>query len=677
MKLGIINILKEPKVKKRFGGIRSLILTFFVILFIASTSAYVIYKSYEKALINSVQRELKDKYTIVKGFLDLLDDKVINKKITLEDAQKTAIEFISGPIVNNGYRDIRKSKIGLSDSVYMYAFSTSGKAIMHPYFEGEELWDFRDSNGNYLIRNIISENRFGKTIEYTWNNPGGKSFEAIDYADYFKPWGWIIGYIENKVVIHERLDNLKDIEVIAMLILIPLGTIIIQLLFVANTKKAKYERKLHYSINYDTLTGLPNRNLFNEKLKKRILSLKDNSQLMGVIVVDIDKFNKINDSMGLSVGDKLLKEVADRLRKISNDKYVLARHSADEFIIFMPVINSIENCTELTAYITETLEKPYVINDYEIYITASMGISIFPYNGQTAETLIKNADTAMNYTKYEGRSRHTIYAPSMDDNAIEQIELENDLRKALNRDELLLNYQPLVDAEAGKIVGMEALIRWNRPGYGIFSPAKFIPIAEETGMIISIGEWVLNTACAQNKTWQDEGHPMIRVSVNISPKQFEQRNFIDTVKRALNKSGLAPEYLELEITEDVIKNVLEASESLRKLKELGVRISLDDFGTGYSSLSYLKFLPIDTLKIDKSFITDVAFGEKEIALTTAVINMGHNLKLRVLAEGVETEEQLNILKNNNCDVIQGFYYSKPVSVEEFGMLLKNGLNKNQ
>jgi EAL domain-containing protein (putative c-di-GMP-specific phosphodiesterase class I) len=338
----------------------------------------------------------------------------------------------------------------------------------------------------------------------------------------------------------------------------------------------------------------------------------------------------------------------------------------------MSNINAIENSTDMAEEILEVLTKPFIVEGYELYITASMGISIYPYNGETAEALVKNADTAMNFVKGEGRNNYLLYAPSMDDTAIEQIELENDLRKALAKEELVLHYQPLVQVESGSIIGMEALLRWNRPGSGILQPNKFIPIAEETGMIISIGEWVLNRACRQNKEWQKAGYPKIRMSVNISPRQFEQSNFVETVKSALRATGLDASYLELEITEDVIKNVAKASETLKKLKEIGVKISLDDFGTGYSSLSYLKKLPIDTLKIDKSFVTDLTMSEREVALTTAVINMGHNLKLQVLAEGVETKEQLTLLKDYKCDVVQGFYYSRPVNPETFEKLLKEG-----
>ncbi len=658
---------------KKAINLRNLILTFIIVFIVIGFSLYGIFKSYEVILVTNVQKEMHEKLLITKGFLTLLDEQINTGKLTKEEGQKKAKEYISGPILENGYRDLSKSKLGFNDSIYTYAFSTSGLAIMHPFLEGKDLWNYRDEYGTYIIREIINENRFGNIIKYNWKNPGGNEFRALDYSEYFEPWGWIIGFVGNEQVIYlNKLTKLKTGMILFLFIISPIITIIIQLLFVTNTKKEKLKKQFYYSSYFDSLTGLPNRILFNDRLKQKINKLTNKGQLLGVIVLDIDKFKKINDTMGHRVGDELLKEIAKRLKNSISDKHTLASHSADEFILLMSSINTIENSTDMAEEILEVLTKPFIVEGYELYITASMGISIYPYNGETAEVLVKNADTAMNFVKGEGRNNYLLYAPSMDDTAIEQIELENDLRKALAKDELVLHYQPLVKVESGSIIGMEALLRWNRPGVGIFQPDKFIPIAEETGMIISIGEWVLNRACRQNKEFQNAGYPKIRVSVNISPRQFEQGNFVDTVKSTLRTTGLDPSYLELEITEAVIKNVAETSETLKKLKEIGVKISLDDFGTGYSSLSYLKRLPIDTLKIDKSFIKDVTISEREIALTTAVINMGHNLKLQVLAEGVETKEQLDLLKDYKCDVVQGFYYSRPVNPESFEKLLKEG-----
>ncbi|MDF2672669.1 MAG: hypothetical protein K0R09_934 [Clostridiales bacterium] len=658
---------------KKLINLRNLILTFIIVFMGIGFSLYGIFKSYEAIMISNTQKEMSNKLLIAKGFLALLDEQISNEKLTEEEAQKLAKDYMSGPIMENGYRDLSKSKLGFNNSAYVYAFSTSGLAIMHPFIEGQELWNYRDEYDRYIIREIVDEGRFGKIIEYSWKNPGGNVFKALDYSEYFEPWGWIIGLVEDEQVIYlDQLNGLKIGMILFLFFIAPLITIIIQLLFVANTKKEKLKKQFYYSSYFDSLTGLPNRIFFNDRLRQRINRLESKSQLLGIIVLDIDKFKKINDTMGHRVGDELLKEIAKRLKNCINSKHLLARHSDDEFILLMPNINKIENSTDMAEEILEVLTKPFIVENYELYITASMGISIYPYNGQTAEVLVKNADTAMNFVKGEGRNNYLLYAPSMDDTAIEQIELENDLRKALTKDELVLHYQPLVEIEGGNIIGMEALLRWNRPGVGFVQPAKFIPAAEETGMIISIGEWVLNKACRQNKEWQLAGYSKIRVSVNISSRQFDQGNFVDTVKGALRAAGLDASYLELEITEDVIKNVVKASETMKSLKEIGVKISLDDFGTGYSSLSYLKKLPIDTLKIDKSFVSDVTMSEKEVALTTAVINMGHNLKLQVLAEGVETKEQLELLKENKCDVVQGFYYSRPVNAEAFEKLLKDG-----
>lgn len=657
---------------KKSVNLRNLIITFITVFMIIGFSQYGIFKSYESILISNAEREMHEKLSVSMGFLSLLDEAIKAKKLTENEAQRIAKDYISGPILESGYRDLSKSKLGFTSMEYAYAFSTSGLAIMHPYLEGKDLWNYRDKNGRYIIKEVTNENRFGKIIEYTWMNPGGSEYRTLDYSEYFKPWGWIIGIAGDKQVIYlNKLNHLKTGMIIFLVLLTPLITLIIQLLFVTNSKKEKLEKQFYYSSYYDSLTGLPNRILFNEKLKHKINKIENKNQLMGVLTLDVDRFKKINDTMGLRAGDEILREISRRLKNCISNKHILARQSANEFILLMLNMNSVENATALAEEMLETLGKPFIVDDYELYINASMGISIYPYNGTTAEVLIKNADTAMSHVKGDGRNSYMMYAPNMDATAIEQIELENDLRKALPRDEFIVHYQPLVEVETGRIIGMEALLRWNRPGVGIVSPSDFIPTAEETGMIISIGEWVLNRACRQNKEWQNAGYSKIRVAVNISPRQFEQSNFIDTVKGALRVSGLDASYLELEITEDAIKDVKEASKTLKKLKEIGVKISLDDFGTGYSSLSYLKKLPIDTLKIDKSFISDVTLSERELALTTAVINMGHNLKLKVLAEGVENEEQLTILKNNNCDVVQGFYYSRPVNAEAFEKLLKD------
>jgi diguanylate cyclase (GGDEF)-like protein len=425
---------------KKAINLRNLILTFIIVFIVIGFSLYGIFKSYEVILVTNVQKEMHEKLLITKGFLTLLDEQMNTGKLTKEEAQKTAKEYISGPIMENGYRDLSKSKLGFNDSVYTYAFSTSGIAIMHPFLEGKDLWNYRDEYGRYIIREIINDNRFGKILEYNWKDPGKNEFKALDYSEYFEPWGWIIGFVGNEQVIYlNKMTQLKTGMILFLLIIAPLITLIIQLLFVAKNKKEKLKKQFYYSSYFDSLTGLPNTILFNDRLRQKINSLKNKGQLLGVIVLDIDKFKKINDTMGHRVGDELLKEIAKRLKNCISDKHTLARHSADEFILLMSNINAIENSTDMAEEILEVLTKPFIIEGYELYITASMGISIYPYNGQTAEVLVKNADTAMNFVKGEGRNSYLLYAPSMDDTAIEQIELENDLRKALTKNELVLH----------------------------------------------------------------------------------------------------------------------------------------------------------------------------------------------------------------------------------------------
>jgi diguanylate cyclase (GGDEF)-like protein len=653
-------------------NIRNLIITFIIVFCVIGAFSYGLYSYMGNSLYSSAQSYARERLESVKGFLIYLDNRVKNGELTKEEAQNIGREYLNGPLLENGYRDITKSKMGFNEYSYVYAFTKDGIAAAHPYYEGKNIWDYQNEDERYIIREILDEGRYGKTIEYNWKNPGGSTYKAIDYCEYFEPWGWVVGYVGNAEIIYmNKLTNLRNILIVILLLLTPIITLVFQSLFVANTKKARFERQFYYLSHFDSLTGLPNRKMLSERLQQRIMNLKDKNQLIAVMILDIDNFKKINDTLGHKLGDMLLDETSKRIRACINENDIIARQSADEFIIVLTNIKNIKDSTDISEKVLESISSPFNIDNSELFITASIGISIYPYNGNEAETLIKNAGTAMYQVKKKERNSYLLYAASMEDDAIAQIEMECNLRRALNRNELVLYYQPLVEIGNGRIIGMEALLRWNKPDSGILPPARFISLAEETGMIVEMGEWVLNTACRQNKEWQNAGYPRIRVAVNISSKQFEQENFIDTVKNALSTSDLDPCYLELEITEDVIRNVDKVSIALNKLRELGVKISLDDFGTGYSSLSHLKKLPIDTLKIDKSFIHDVTEGDKEVAITTAVITMGHNLRLQVLAEGVETEEQLSILKNYNCDAVQGFYYSKPVAPEEFVKLFKN------
>jgi diguanylate cyclase (GGDEF)-like protein len=415
---------------------------------------------------------------------------------------------------------------------------------------------------------------------------------------------------------------------------------------------------------HDALTGLPNRPLFIDRLIVSLAQASRANNRLAVFFLDLDRFKDINDSLGHSTGDQLLKEVAERIRRCIREGDTVARMGGDEFTLLIPQIDNVEDAAKIAQKIIETLKIPFFINERELFVTTSVGISIFPNDGADPETLVRNADTAMYRAKDQGRDNYQLYAPAMNARALERLALENMLRKALSQKELVLFYQPLVDVETRVISGVEALIRWRHPELGLLSPAHFISVAEMSGLIVPIGEWVLLTACKQAKAWHRKLDQKIKVSVNLSARQFQQPDLTNQVRRALEDSGLDPASLELEITEsNAMQNAENTIYTLRELKNLGVRIAMDDFGTGYSSLNYLKRFPIDTLKLDQSFVREVVTDPTDAAIVSAVINMSHSLKLSVVAEGVETEEQFEFLRKEGCDKIQGFLYSAPLAAE--------------
>ncbi|ADG83495.1 bifunctional diguanylate cyclase/phosphodiesterase [Thermincola potens] len=439
------------------------------------------------------------------------------------------------------------------------------------------------------------------------------------------------------------------------------------------TERKQAEEKMRRMAYYDSLTGLPNRAFFKEKLTAAIIKSRSKKQKLAILFLDLDRFKTVNDIMGHDVGDQLLKDVAKRLKKRVGKGRVVARLSGDEFIILLPNVSRIEDVRKFAEDVCENLRKPFTIAGRNFHVTTSIGITVFPDNGEDAKTLLKNADIAMYKAKEQGGNSYEVYTFAMNEMAMAKLELENSLRAALERHEFTLFYQPQVHGMTGEIVGMEALIRWKHPEKGLISPAEFIPVAEETGLIVPIGEWVLYTACMQNKYWQQKGYAPIRVAVNLSARQFQQRNLVSMIARVLKQTGLDPNCLELEITESVAMQNLENTIKLvKQLKDLGVHISIDDFGTGYASLSYLKlFPPIDTLKIDRSFVRDISQNPRNAsdALVATMIVLAKNLKLKVVAEGVENEKQLKFLLERQCDEFQGFFFGKPVPAKEFEQFL--------
>ncbi len=424
------------------------------------------------------------------------------------------------------------------------------------------------------------------------------------------------------------------------------------------TQRKQLEEEIKYHAYFDSLTDLPNRVLLKDRLNQGITYAQMNSEKFAVLYLDLDRFKFINDTLGHSLGDVLLQDVAKRLTACVPKSATVSRQGGDEFAIYVPKIKNENEVLKVVNSVIDAFFKPFFLMDNEIYIKTSIGISLFPDNGDTTETLIKNADTAMYKSKEITGNSYHFFSEGMDTRTFENVKLENALYKALEKEELVLYYQPQIDYQTKRLVGVEALIRWNHPRRGMISPDKFITLAEETGLIVPIGEWVLKEACKQLKEWHDQGSPLISMSVNLSVRQFEQNDLYSTVKNILNEVDLSPEYLHLELTENlIVKNTQLTLKTMKKLKDLGIKIAIDDFGTGYSSLGYLKNLPIDTLKIDKSFVIDMT--NEDAAITNTIITLAQNLNLNVIAEGVETKEQGDFLFNRNCFLMQGYFFSRP------------------
>jgi diguanylate cyclase (GGDEF)-like protein/PAS domain S-box-containing protein len=429
--------------------------------------------------------------------------------------------------------------------------------------------------------------------------------------------------------------------------------------------------QLSHMAQYDVLTDLPNRTLLNDRLTQAIASARRHDAGLAVLFVDLDRFKQINDSFGHAMGDALLQSVAHRLLACVRTSDTVSRLGGDEFVILLSELDHVEDAVIAANKVLSALAAPHRVAQHDLDVTVSIGVSTFPFDGQDAETLIKNADTAMYHAKENGRNNYQFFEQGMNDRAVGRQVLEGSLRHALERQEFVLHFQPKVNLETGAITGSEALIRWLHPDRGLVPPAQFVPIAEDSGLILPIGQWVLREACRQARAWLDGGLGPMPVAVNISTLEFRGKHFLEGIRAILLETGLPPHFLELELTESVLMQHPESTVSvLRALKSIGVRLAVDDFGTGYSSLSYLRRFPIDVLKLDRSFVHDIASPEtNDASIVSAVITMGKSLKYRVIAEGVETEEQLAFLQAHRCDEGQGFYFSPPAPPGQFAELL--------
>jgi PAS domain S-box-containing protein len=449
------------------------------------------------------------------------------------------------------------------------------------------------------------------------------------------------------------------------------------------TEHKQAEEQIFFLAYHDTLTHLPNRHLLKDRMRQALAYAQRHQLLVAVLFLDLDNFKRINDTLGHNMGDLLLQGVGERLVKCVRRSDTVARVGAeeldptvarlggDEFTVLLNDISIIQNAATIAQRILDVLAQPFILGTHEVFITTSVGITVYPFDGEDVDALLKNADAAMYQAKDQGKNNYQFYAESMNAVALERFTMESQLRKALKNNEFHLHYQPQLDLRTGEIVGLESVLRWQHPDRGTVLPEVFIPLAEDTGLILPIGEWVLQTACSETQALRTAGVPSLSLMVNISSIQLRQKDFADTVIKAMKAPGMDPHYLELELTESIIMQNLEATiAKLQELKDIGIQLSLDDFGTGYSSLSYLKRIPLDTIKIDRSFINDIPKKPNSASIVKAIIAMAHSLNLKVVAEGVETEQQLAFLMENGCDQAQGYFISRPLPKDALMQFLR-------
>ena len=480
-----------------------------------------------------------------------------------------------------------------------------------------------------------------------------------------------VGYWEGEIGYRHRDGNPRHVWLIMRQVRDSNGQLTNYIGHLADiSERRAWEEHFRYLSEHDYLTGLPNRTLFQDRLQQAIRLSARQDEMLAVAFMDLDRFKNINDSLGHHIGDRLLHAVAERIRQHLRASDTLSRQGGDEFILLLTGLHRTEDAVQVIEQLQRSVADIYLIDEYEFGVTCSIGVSMFPRDGSDYDSLIKHADAAMYQAKAAGRNSYHFYTHDLSERAVERVQIESGLRRALDNQELQVFYQPQIDIDSGRIVGAEALLRWIHPELGTIPPLRFIPVAEETGLIVPIGEWVLHSACRQACQWQAQGFAL-SVAVNLSAVQFRHKALEQSIGQALSASGLAPQWLELELTEGLI---MDGSDSvigiMQRLRQIGVKLSVDDFGTGYSSLSYLKRFPLDKLKIDQSFVRDVTTDPDDAAITRAIINMAQSLKLKVIAEGVETQEQLEFLRRYECDEYQGYYCSKPVPADEFLMLLR-------
>lgn len=605
-------------------------------------SLLILKKPFDSVAVRQLTYALTKKWELmqnIKANINVLEKTVKDRTIMLEKSlsltRATLESSINGIVVVNN-----ENKVVDWNQNFIDMWSLS-----HELIDGKDY----DKIQIYIQDKLLDANKFHEQIQKIQLNPETTEITTLQLKDgrFFECYSQL-QKMNKKIV--GRVWSFQDIS-----------------------ERISLTAKLEFQATHDALTELPNRILLFDRIHHAITHAQRINSLFAVIFIDLDRFKLINDSFSHAAGDSLLKEISSRLKKIMREEDTIARLSGDEFI-FILLSESLKKPEDIMAIcdkILAAITKAITISKREILITASMGISIYPQDGSNVDELIRNADLAMYNAKALGGNQYQFYSAKLNQQSLERLDKESALRKALLSNELYLEYQPQYDVKTEQLIAVEALIRWKHPKKGILLPMDFIPLAEETGLIVPIGEWVLRTACIQNKAWQDKGFPSFSVAVNVATKQFMQPDFVQMVKRVLNESGLLPEYLEIEVTENILIRNIAVTESIKELKNLGIRIVLDDFGTGNSCLSYLRALPIDQLKIDQSFIHDIEENNSDALVVKAIISLANSLSFDVVAEGVENLLQVDFLKNQHCDKLQGYYFSQPVSAEELESLIKN------
>jgi diguanylate cyclase (GGDEF)-like protein/PAS domain S-box-containing protein len=572
-----------------------------------------------------------------------------------------ALSFALDDIDRENLRRAADQALRDSEQRYHLVMEGAGDAIV-----------LMESDGRIVEANRRAVEQFGYSREELINMPGRTLFPEELQHDMRQRYENILTTgqtVDSCTVIVRKDKTTFPVDAVESRVELWRKQMVLSIFRDVSERKAAEER-IHYLAYHDSLTGLPNRTLLIDRLEQAIRESHRRNTMVGVIFIDLDNFKTVNDTLGHDFGDELLQSAAMRIRTSLRDSDTVARLGGDEFIVLITNPDSPSDLSLVSQKINQAMSVPFVISGHTFHITCSIGMSIYPRDGQDSGVLLRTADEALYQVKKEGRNRAKFHTPEMHAEAIEHVRLENDLREALRKNQFMLHYQPQVNLQTGRIIGAEALIRWEHPERGLILPGKFIPLAEEKGLIMAMGNWILHEACAQNRKWQLAGLPIVPVSVNLSAVQCRESSLTDAIRRSLKDTGLDPQYLELEITESTLMAQTELLRSrMIEIKGLGIHFSLDDFGTGYSSLSYLTRFPIDALKIDSSFIRDMIDDPKDLAVVDTVVNLAENLQLRTIAEGVERIEQITLLKLLGCQSIQGYYFSKPVPADEFARMI--------